>query len=198
MSKNIIMNNKEIHETIYLNFFKMLLRRKIIDDEMEYYEKFKGEDNFNFSSKQKKYGFNILEGKVNSISQNSQIHEYIIKNPDTKIFIIMQQPVKKSYKQLTEDYEDVEVFFFHEFMEDVVLKFYIPEHQLLLKEEKDKLLETFDKKNLGKINITDRMSRYYNGKVGDIFRIIRPNINSGYSVYYRIVIKGNIEHLFSL
>ena len=176
----------------------MLLRRKIIDDEMEYYEKFKGEDNFNFSSKQKKYGFNILEGKVNSISQNSQIHEYIIKNPDTKIFIIMQQPVKKSYKQLTEDYEDVEVFFFHEFMEDVVLKFYIPEHQLLLKEEKDKLLETFDKKNLGKINITDRMSRYYNGKVGDIFRIIRPNINSGYSVYYRIVIKGNIEHLFSL
>jgi DNA-directed RNA polymerase subunit H (RpoH/RPB5) len=198
MSKNIMMNNKEIHETIYKNFFKMLLRRNIIDNEMEYFEKFKGEDNFNFTSKQKKYGFNLLEGKINSISQNSQIHEYIIKNPDTKIFIIMQQPVKKSYKQLTEDYEDVEVFFYHEFMEDVISKFYIPEHQLLSKEEKENLLKTFDKKNLGKINLTDRMSRYYNGKLGDIFRIIRPNINSGYSVYYRIVIKGNIEHLFSL
>jgi len=198
MSKNIIMNNKEIKETIYLNFFKMLLRRKIIDNEVEYFEKFKGKDSFNFTSNQKKYGFNLLEGKINSISQNSQIHEYIIKNQDTKIFIIMQQPVKKSYKQLTEYYEDVEVFFYHEFMEDVISKFYIPEHQLLSKEERDKLLKTFDKKNLGKINLTDRMTRYYNGKLGDVFRIIRPNVNSGYSVYYRIVINGNIEHLFSL
>ena len=52
-----MMNSKEIKETIYLNFFKMLLRRKIIDDEMEYFEKFKGKDSFNFTSNQKKIWF---------------------------------------------------------------------------------------------------------------------------------------------
>ena len=43
------------------------------------------------------------------------------------------------------------------------------------------------KKDMSKINVTDPVSRYYNAKVGDIFKIIRASVTSGYSTHYRLV-----------
>ena len=40
------------------------------------------------------------------------------------------------------------------------------------------------------------VARYYNAKVNDIFKILRPNITSGYSVFYRVVVNGKIDNLF--
>ena len=40
------------------------------------------------------------------------------------------------------------------------------------------------------------MSRYYNVKVGDIFRIERLNPTSGKGVDYRVVVQGKIDLLF--
>lgn len=37
------------------------------------------------------------------------------------------------------------------------------------------------------------MARYYGAKLNDVFRIIRPNINSGTSIYYRLVIPGSMD-----
>ena len=41
------------------------------------------------------------------------------------------------------------------------------------------------------------MARYYNAKVGDIFRIIRPSLTSGLSIFYRRVQTGNLDILFA-
>ena len=89
------------------------------------------------------------------------------------------------------------VFFFYEFMEDVTEKLFIPEHQLLSEEEKEEFKKSFSLHQIGNLQKTDKMCRYYNGQIGDIFRIIRPNLNSGESIYYRKVTKGNLELLFS-
>jgi DNA-directed RNA polymerase subunit H (RpoH/RPB5) len=40
------------------------------------------------------------------------------------------------------------------------------------------------------------MARYYHGKVGDIFKIVRPSIVAGKSIFYRKVIHGSLDLFF--
>ena len=40
------------------------------------------------------------------------------------------------------------------------------------------------------------MSRHFNAKIGDIFRIDRLNITSGKAVDYRVVVQVKIDILF--
>jgi DNA-directed RNA polymerase subunit H (RpoH/RPB5) len=81
-------------------------------------------------------------------------------------------------------------------LEDIVSKNFIPKHTLLDKKEKEKLLEIYKSNNLPKIFKLDMMSRYYNASEGDIFRIERNSILSGKSIYYRIVIPGDVNKFF--
>ena len=71
----------------------------------------------------------------------------------------------------------------------------VPKHILLTDEEKKVFLETngYKESELPRIKLNDPMTLYYNGKVGDVFKIIRENMNgrnktSGQGFYYRIVI----------
>ena len=71
----------------------------------------------------------------------------------------------------------------------------VPKHILLTDEEKKEFLETngYKESELPRIKLNDPMTLYYNGKVGDVFKIIRENMNgrnktSGQGFYYRIVI----------
>ena len=43
---------------------------------------------------------------------------------------------------------------------------------------------------------TDAIARYYNAKVGDIFRIKRPSTFSGESFHYRLVVDSPISVIF--
>lgn len=65
---------------------------------------------------------------------------------------------------------------------------------LFTNEEKVELLEknNWEEDNLPKIKITDPIARYYNAKIGQIFKIIRTsmvgrNKTSSQGIYYRIV-----------
>ena len=71
----------------------------------------------------------------------------------------------------------------------------VPKHILLTDEEKKEFLEEtgYRKSELPRIKLNDPMTLFYNGKVGDIFKIIRENMNgrnktSGQGFYYRIVV----------
>ena len=44
---------------------------------------------------------------------------------------------------------------------------------------------------------TDPIARYYNAKVGDIFRIIRSSSYSGQGFGYRQVVEQNISNIFN-
>jgi DNA-directed RNA polymerase subunit H (RpoH/RPB5) len=108
-------------------------------------------------------------------------------------FLIVKSFSKKTYSQVVKDYKNAEIFTIYEFLEDIPAKEFIPEHILLNDSDKKELLETFGLNELGRINSTDIMARYYGAKLNDVFRIIRPNINSGTSIYYRLVIPGSTE-----
>ena len=95
-----------------------------------------------------------------------------------------------------DNYPNSEIFFQHEFMEDIPSKDIIPKHELLNVTDRDELLQRFDIRNLKKIFDIDMMSRYYNAKVNDVFRITRYNNTSGHGVDYRVVIPGKLDILF--
>ena len=81
-------------------------------------------------------------------------------------------------------------------LEDIPMKAIIPEHQLLNEEEKSELLSKYNELSLSAILDTDMMARYYNAQIGDIFRIIRPSVTSGNSIFYRRVHHGSLDILF--
>lgn len=54
-------------------------------------------------------------------------------------------------------------------------------------------MESFALAELPRIYSTDMMARYYGAKINDVFRVIRPNLNSGTSIMYRVVVLGNMD-----
>jgi DNA-directed RNA polymerase I, II, and III subunit RPABC1 len=61
-------------------------------------------------------------------------------------------------------------------------------------EDTKKVLEEYSakKKEMPRIYVTEPVSRYFNAKIGQIFRISRPSETAVESPYHRLVIKGSI------
>jgi DNA-directed RNA polymerase subunit H (RpoH/RPB5) len=194
---NIEMNSKEITATIIQNIGKMFLRRgymttnSLPDDVIK---QITVDNSSSFTLNDKKFSINILINQdVKNISSGSNIDDYLSKQLDEHKFLITKMFSKKTFKQIIEDYKNAEIFNIRELLEDIPSKHIIPEHQLLNETDKEELIKTFTAKELGRIYSTDMMARYYGAKIHDIFRISRPNINSGISIYYRVVVQGNLD-----
>ena len=180
MSVNIELNSKEINNIVCLNVLKMLYRRKLINDVDVTYTDIGDKINqdaiiefkLNDNSKCSIYPVNA---KLNSITQGTPIDEYLSNNVTTHKIVILKEAAKKVLKQIQNDYRNAEFFFEHEMLEDIPSKIFIPEHILLTEEEKKELLSKFNENELSNILDVDMMARYYNAKVGDIFKIIRPS-----------------------
>ena len=201
MSVNVEYSSKEIYQVVLENVLKMLVRRNNITK----HEKLLEELTTSFTDKgviefkddnNKKISINLSNAKLSSIVQGSPLDDYLRNNLDVHKIVIMREPSKKVVKQVMTEYPNAEIFFEFEMMEDIPSKIFIPEHQLLTDEEKTNILDTFKETELAKINDTDIMSRYYQAKLGDIFRIIRPSITAGKNIFYRRVVIGKIDQLF--
>jgi DNA-directed RNA polymerase subunit H (RpoH/RPB5) len=188
---NIEMKNTEIITTVLLNLNKMFNRRGYGDIPETIIKEIQLNKMANFKIDSKKFSINILNQDVKNISSNSPLDEYL--NTDSHKFVIVNYFAKKTYKQIYSDYKNAEIFSTHELLEDIPSKIFIPTHTLIEGPDRDELLKTFSLKEFGRIYSTDTMARYFGAKINDIFRIERPNINSGISIYYRIVVPGSLE-----
>jgi len=202
MSVNIELNSKEINNIVCLNVLKMLHRRKLIDDVDVTYTEIGNDINqkaiiefkLNDNTKCSIYSINT---KLNSITQGTPIDEYLSNNVNIHKIVILKDAAKKVLKQIQTEYKNAEFFFEHEMLEDIPSKIFIPEHILLNEDEKQELLSKFSETELSNILDVDMMARYYHAKSGDIFKIIRPSIVAGNSIFYRKVIHGSLDILFS-
>ena len=197
---NIELNNKEINVEVCKNVLKMLERRGLLKYE-EVFEKVFNDINNKASidfvlNDKTKCSIYTINAKVTSIIQGTPIDEYLSNNLDVHKIIVIKDCSKKAVKQIISDYINTEFFFEHEMLEDISSKVFIPKHQLLNKDEIKELFSKFNENELSIIYSTDMMARYYNAKVGDVFRIIRPSITSGNSIFYRKVHNGSIDVLF--
>lgn len=199
---NVEYTTKEGNVIVFENFLKMLNRRGLIADVNTTFESMKNDiiPNKALSLKldnNSKLMFYIINGDVRSITNNSPIDEFLSSNTNIIKFLIIKGPSKKVFKQVNENYPNSELFFFHEFMEDIPSKDFIPKHYILNGNDRDELLQHINIKNLKRIFSTDMMSRYFNAKVGDIFKIERLNVTSGHGVDYRVVVPGKVDMLFA-
>ena len=197
------MNNFNI-DVILLNLIKMLTKRNILLDKNlnKNYKNLLGQKNeeniynIKYDTSDNICYIMIINGKITSIKKIDGIDNFnsLSKNKH-KIFIanIMSS---KPYKQLIDT--NTEIFFLNDLLIDVTEHELQPKFELLNEEQKKDLLENYDIsiKNISKILLLDQISRYYNAKVGDIFRITRPSITAGNSITYRFVIDCSINYLF--
>ncbi len=193
---NVELNLKEITNIVIKNIALMFNRRNYMKTKKfsdKIIENLINDKTFSFEIDDKKYNINIIMQDIKNISGGSPIDDYLNKNIDHHKFIIVKSFSKKTYSQIVKDYKNAEIFTIYEFLEDIPAKEFIPEHILLNDDDKKELLETFGLNELGRINSTDIMARYFGAKLNDVFRIIRPNINSGTSIYYRLVIPGSMD-----
>ncbi len=201
MSINIELNSKEINIEICKNVLKMLERRNVINSSQEIFDQIINDINnkasLEFLVKDKtKYSLYIVNAKISSITQGTPLDDFLSNNLDMHKIIVIKECSKKAIKQIISDYKNAEFFFEHEMLEDIPSKVFIPKHQLLSKDEVSELLTKFNEDELSIIYSTDMMSRYYNASIGDIFRIIRPSVTSGNSIFYRRVHHGSLDILF--
>lgn len=131
----------------------------------------------NITSMQKNYG----------ISDLAQSHRGVPK-------IIIVKGMNEKIREAMISNEGVEVFMENELMINLVDHDLVPRHEVLGDEESETIYEQFrcTKRNLPKIFTGDPVARYYGMKAGQICRIIRPSEGTGYSEFYRLVVKKNV------
>ena len=193
---NVELNMKEVVNMVIKNLGLMFHRRNYMKSKSftdKIVENLISDKTYTFELDNIKYNINIINQDVKNISGGSPIDDYLNKNVDINKFLIVKNFTKKTYSQIIKDYKNAEIFTIYEFLEDIPSKEIIPQHILLNTDEKKELLDSFGLNELGRIYSTDIMARYYGTKMNDVFRIIRPNINSGTSVYYRLVVPGNLD-----
>jgi DNA-directed RNA polymerase subunit H (RpoH/RPB5) len=201
MSLNVELSVKQINIIICEYALKMLNRRGLIDDTEKKFEEINDQINNKASidfllNNNEKCSFYIVNAKLTSIINGTPLDEFLKSNLDIHKIIIIKDFTKKVAKQIIEDYKNAEFFFEHELLEDIPNKVFIPEHQLLSNNEKEELFTKFNEHELSIMYTTDMMSRYYNAKIGDVFRIIRPSVTSGKSIFYRRVNHGSLDLIF--
>ena len=131
---------------------------------------------------------NIIE-YVDNIYKSNKVKKYGI------LFLLFDKQVLVYKKELSDKYDiDIEVFLINNLQINISKHEYQPEFFLLNNDEKEELLEKYSKENLPKIKFDDPINQYYNGKIDDIYKIIRNNMigrnrTSGQGIYYRIVVK---------
>ena len=202
---NIEIKGNDKNKIILTNTVKMLTNRhnvlnpdnlekniKKVEDQLD--------ENLSFSIKsdynEDVYNIKIYYQKLTTIKKVTSIEEFILKNKKAKKILILNSINNKVYNQLMQ-YKNIEVFFDYELMINLVDLHIIPKHHLLTEEEKDIYIQSYHQmtknnfKGMSKMFVSDPVSRYYNMKIGDIVRIIRPSVTSGNSVFYRRVIPGN-------
>lgn len=155
----------------------------------EVYYKNKDECIYFFILKENKIQKKDIIEYIDNIYKNNKIKKYSI------LFLLFDKQILLYKNEISEKYNiDIEIFLINNLPINVSKHELQPEFILLNQNEKNDLLEKYNKENLPQIKIYDPMNMYYNGKIGDVYKIIRNsmvgrNRTSGQGIYYRIVVK---------
>jgi DNA-directed RNA polymerase I, II, and III subunit RPABC1 len=142
------------------------------------------------------YYIKFLNQKLSGISKTSIIGDFLYEKQNIPKLIIIPNSssnLNTLNSQIKKEFPNSEIFLEAELMMNLVDHDVVPKHELLSDDEKKMVLHEYLTKNrqLPKIQVNDAVSRYFNAKIGNIFRIIRPSEVSGLSVTYRLVIDSN-------
>ena len=130
---------------------------------------------------------------ITKLSKNIKNIIFVICSDDEKIFIknpsTGRSSLNSNYKKFDYDNDDIQVFHYKQLIVNITHHKFVPKHELVETWEHQNILIKYSVKNkrgLPCILKTDPICRYYNGKIGDIFRIHRKD-RFGKAIVYRCV-----------
>lgn len=129
-------------------------------------------------------------GKKDLVNVREFINENYAKNDINVIIILQEKPTAQINKELTlEEYKNFEFFLAKQLMINITKHVRVPKHEIVSKEELEKVLEKFQANinQLPKILSTDPVAKYYGMKPGDVCKIKRNSPMTGETYYYRLV-----------
>lgn len=183
----------EIIESIVNNCFNMLKERKLIKDvdKRPYYEQLKSKFNFSIQLLNPDRD-NIKVYEIHYFNQfngmNTSVINETMKVKDGIHKIIIVDDVV--FSNLKENNKFVELFKTSELILNLIDFKYCPKAIMLNEEEIKQVLKDYNvsKKQLPQFEKKDPLVRYYNGRKGDMFKIIRSSPVSGVAIAYRVVV----------
>lgn len=116
----------------------------------------------------------------------------MIQNNVSKAIIIAKDSITPFGQQEIDKYKNLNIATFRE--SDLLINktkhVLVPKHEIINEEEKKELLKIYGIKEnqLPKILVNDPISRHYDAKKGDIFKITRISETGGEYISYRVVI----------
>lgn len=193
-------------EKILLNVTKMLTERKFLKEEnlesnyQSLTKQINEEKVFKIKSdydNSKFFHILFVYGKLTTIKKIQGLETFLQKSKGQNRIFIADNINQKAYKQFKE-LNNTEVFFEYELQLNLIDHDLVPKHIKLSEEEKEQFMEEYQvsKKQMSKMKSIDPVSRYYNSKAGDIFRIIRPSTSAGVGIHYRMVVDANVSEIF--
>lgn len=197
----------DILKTILTNIVKMLTERGLINkqnlsknistiisnlsDDQMYNIKL---DNFTDDT-DKIFYIKLIPQKITAVNKASGISDFLTKYKNNPKLVVAKSVGTKATQFIKLNYPKTELFIEDDLMINLIEHDLVPKHILLSQEEGKITCEKYNckKKNLPKMLISDPVAKYYNAKVGDIFKIIRPSETAGFVPSYRLVVKGVIK-----
>jgi DNA-directed RNA polymerase subunit H (RpoH/RPB5) len=184
----IDINSKKRKEIVINNIFKMLQERKL--EPLNPKQKENDDTEYIITTNNKSFYIKLYVYELKSLSKSSDLVDFLKLTDDPRL-IVVQSILGKTEKTIKEKFgNNIEIFLEKELMINIIDHIFVPKHILLNEEDCKKVLEDYyaRKKDLPKILHTDPIMKYYNAKIGQIVRIIRPSELSGEAIYYRLVI----------
>lgn len=132
----------------------------------------------------------LSNGKINLESIKKLINKYLPEEDlDITNFILVLN-TKMTYRGEREIYDlkkrniESEIFYFDELFYNIMKHSLQPKFKLLSEKDSDDIKKLYRKNRLPMIKLNDKVNRYFNGKIGDVYKIMRDD-----STYYRIVVR---------
>ena len=202
MSENNTLFNYRYNETekleiISTNLLKMLKERNLlkdINDKLinQVFNNLKNKNSYDIKlDNNDRYDVNVYNVMLlnDNINNFSSILSKYNKKVNTHIIMVVEDIKEKIREKILLQFNNIEIFKKIELMMNLVDHMYIPKHILLTDNEKEIFYKEYNVSNeqMQKISIFDPVSRYYNAKKNDVFRIIRSSDITGTTFSYRLV-----------
>ena len=180
----VIIDNKILSLNIFLKKYEELSPLVFI------YEHKSNKEKIYFSIfKESKITKKDLLNKIQVITEKNDYNNYLFLTSDVQILNYINE-IKNKYNI------DLQIFKI-EHLQINILKHELQTKFILLNSEEKQIFldkNKWKENNLPKMKLDDPISRYYNAKSGQIFKIIRKNMvgrnkTSSQGIYYRIVIE---------
>lgn len=139
----------------------------------------------------KHYIFRIIPHNISTINKSSGISDFLHTYKKSLNMAIVDDVSKKARVDVFNRFPNSQIFVKSDLLMDLVSQNLIPTHELLNETQALNFYTDYNlkKSNMLKTNYTDPVSKYYNAKPGDIFKVTRPSETAGFVNVYRLVVK---------